>query len=117
MRVNYTIVFVSDMDRSVAFYRDVIGLPMKFQSPGWTEFSTDGTTFALHLAEAQGATSPTERAGMCRPGFSVQNLDGFHQRMVSNDVPCIQEPKSIHGSKVAQYSDPDGLTFYVGEDR
>ena len=26
MRINYSIVFVSDMDRSVAFYRDVLGL-------------------------------------------------------------------------------------------
>ena len=29
MRVNYAIVFVSDMERSVSFYRDVIGLPLK----------------------------------------------------------------------------------------
>jgi len=54
MRVNYAMVFVSDMDRSVAFYRDVIGLPMKFQSPGWTEFSTEGATLVLHLAESLG---------------------------------------------------------------
>jgi len=30
MRVSYAIVFVSDMKRSVAFYGDVIGLPLKF---------------------------------------------------------------------------------------
>ena len=41
MRVNYAIVFVGDMDRSVAFYRDVIGLQLKFESPAWTEFGTD----------------------------------------------------------------------------
>jgi catechol 2,3-dioxygenase-like lactoylglutathione lyase family enzyme len=29
MRVNDAIVFVSDMDRSVAFYRDVAGLPLR----------------------------------------------------------------------------------------
>jgi catechol 2,3-dioxygenase-like lactoylglutathione lyase family enzyme len=27
------------MDRAVAFYRDVIGLELKFQSPGWSEFT------------------------------------------------------------------------------
>jgi len=27
MRVNHAIVFVSDMRRSVAFYRDIVGLP------------------------------------------------------------------------------------------
>jgi predicted enzyme related to lactoylglutathione lyase len=29
VRLNYAIVFVSDMARSVAFYRDVIGLSLK----------------------------------------------------------------------------------------
>ena len=42
MRVNYAIVFVSDMTRSVIFYRDVLGLPLRFESPGWTEFATEG---------------------------------------------------------------------------
>src|SRR3972149_4176553 len=57
LRVNYAIVFVSDMKRSVAFYRDVLGLPLKFESPGWTEFATDGTTLALHKAGTPAAAS------------------------------------------------------------
>jgi len=48
VRVNYAIVFVSDMSRSVAFYRDAVGLPLRFESPGWTEFATEGATLALH---------------------------------------------------------------------
>ena len=36
MRVNYAIVFVSDMKRAVTFYRDKIGLALRFESPGWT---------------------------------------------------------------------------------
>ena len=52
MRVNYAIVFVSDMGQSVLFYRDTIGLPLRFESPHWTEFATDGATLALHLAES-----------------------------------------------------------------
>ena len=51
MRVSYAIVFVSDMKRSVAFYRDVIGLPLKFDSPEWSEFATEGATLALHRSE------------------------------------------------------------------
>ena len=40
MKFNYVIEFVTDMDRAVKFYRDALGLPLKFQSPGWSEFST-----------------------------------------------------------------------------
>ena len=28
------------MNRAVKFYRDVLGLSLEFQSPGWSEFST-----------------------------------------------------------------------------
>ena len=42
MRVNYAIVFVSDMARSIVFYRDTLGLPLRFETPAWTEFATDG---------------------------------------------------------------------------
>jgi lactoylglutathione lyase len=118
--VNYAIVFVSDMKRSVSFYRDLLGLPLKFESPGWTEFATDGATLALHASalSATGATEPKQvPAGRCRPGLSVRNLDEFHTRMVAKNVPCIQEPKEVFGALIAQYVDPDGLVISVGEER
>src|SRR5262245_30500161 len=104
MRINYAIVFVSDMKRAVSFYRDVIGLPLKFESPGWTEFATDGATLALHATK--GSTSDVdpaqpEPAGRCRPGLSVPNLDEFHEKMKRCDVPCIQEPTVVFGTRVA----------------
>ena len=119
MRVSYAIVFVSDMKRSVAFYRDVIGLPLKFDSPEWSEFSTDGATFALHRAEAAASSQDgTELpAGRCRPGLSVSNLDAFHLRMVEHNVICTQQPKDLFGAKIAQYLDPDGLAIAVSEER
>ena len=48
---SHAIIFVSDMARSIAFYRDVLGLPLRFESPEWTEFETPGSTLALHLAD------------------------------------------------------------------
>jgi len=71
MRLNFAIVFVGDMSRSVSFYRDVVGLPLKFESPGWSEFSTEGATLALHRVEPAGAKRDDSRedsAGSCRPG-------------------------------------------------
>ena len=120
MRINYVIIFVSDMNRSVSFYRDVLGLPLKFESPGWTEFATDGATLALHSADGVGSdakNSAQTPAGHCRPGLRVPNLDEFHQRMVGRNVPCVQEPKEVFGARVAQYADPDGLIISVGEER
>ena len=120
MRVNYVIVFVSDMKRSVSFYRDVLGLTLRFESPGWTEFATEGATLALHATEGPDSEKDDPQqvpAGRCRPGLSVPNLDEFHKRMVERNVPCIQQPKTVFGARVAQYSDPDGLVISVGEER
>jgi len=120
MRVNYAIVFVSDMQRSVAFYRDAIGLPLRFESPGWSEFATDGATLALHASEVPASERDDPRqvpAGRCRPGLSVQNLGAFHQRMLEKHVPCIQEPQETFDAWTAQYLDPDGLAISVGEER
>ena len=120
MRINYAIVFVSDMKRSVTFYRDVIGLPLKFETSHWTEFATEGSTLALHLSDEPNprTAEPTaEPAGRCRTGFSVPDLDQFHARMIENKVPCPQPPKEVFGARIAQYVDPDGMLFSVSEER
>lgn len=120
MRLNCAIVFTSDMKRAVAFYRDIVGIPLKFESPGWSEFETDGATLALHRTGTP-ASRPDgpdlEPAGACRPGFQVPDLDAFHRRMIANNVRCAEEPAITFGSKIAQYVDPDGLVFSVGEAR
>ena len=108
------------MKRSVSFYRDVLGLPLKFESPEWTEFATEGATVALHASESPKPDPSSEGpavAGRCRPGFCVPNLDSFHQRMIENNVSCVQEPKDVFGARIAQYLDPDGLAISVSEER
>ena len=120
MQVNYAIVFVSDMKRSVSFYRDVMGIPLRFESPVWTEFETGGATLALHASDSPNSekdSPPKNPAGRCRPGLRVSNLDEFHKKMVEKKVPCVQEPRDIFGVRIAQYVDPDGLAISVAEGR
>lgn len=108
------------MQRSLAFYRDVIGLPLRFESPGWSEFATEGATLALHASESLNPETPAleaSPAGRCRPGLSVPDLDEFHRKMLERNVPCLQEPTEIFGARIAQYVDPDGLVISVGEER
>ena len=119
-RLNHAVLYVRDVEASVAFYRDVLGLPLKFESPGWTEFATEGATLALHKGEKAGPASDgeqPERAGRCRPGLNVADLDAFHRRMIANHVPCAQEPRETFGVRIAQYVDPDGLVISVSEAR
>jgi lactoylglutathione lyase len=116
MRIDYAIVFVSDMGRSVEFYRDVIGLPLKFETPEWTEFVTEGSTLALHKA-GSGSLGDPKAPGTCRTGFSVPDIEAFHARMIEHDVECVEPPRESFGAKLAQYKDPDGMHFGVSESR
>ncbi len=118
MQIDYAIVFVSDMARSVAFYRDVIGVPLRFETPGWSEFATEGATLALHASEDPIARRDDPHrmpAGRCRTGFSVPDVDIFHRRMRDHGVTVIQEPTPVHGVRIAQYLDPDGLVISVAQ--
>ena len=118
MKVNYVIVFVSDMNRSVSFYRDVLGISLKFETPEWTEFATEGATLALHKSDGSNPDKDGQQqnpAGRCRPGLNVPDLEEFHKRMTEKNITCIQEPKEVFGAKIAQYLDPDDLAISISE--
>ena len=52
------------MDKAVKFYRDVVGLTLKFESPGWSEFVTGETTLALHPASEKNPAGKVERVSL-----------------------------------------------------
>jgi lactoylglutathione lyase len=113
----YVIIFVGDMDRSVAFNRDFLGFPVRQQSHNWTEFDTGRTTLALHLANAaeHPHTHVTMPAGHCHVGLTVPDLDAFHAEMNGKGVKCLQPPKKEDFGALAIYADPDGLPVSVSE--
>jgi lactoylglutathione lyase len=111
MKLNYAIEFVADMDHAVKFYRDVLGLPLKFQSPGWSEFSTGETSLGLHPA------SEKNPAGTIELGFNVANLGKFHQEMSAKGVQFSMPPtKQDFGGILAQFVDSEGHRCSVAEE-
>ena len=107
-QLSYVMEFVSDMERAVKFYRDVIGLPLKFQSPDWSEFSTGNTTLALHPASEK---SP---AGKVEVGFTVENLQEFYEQMSARGVRFPMSPKpQDFGGMLAQLEDCEGAHVSV----
>jgi lactoylglutathione lyase len=115
-KLRHALVFVSDMDRSVAFYRDVLGWPVTHRSPERTELAGEGTTLALHHASRPSGAAAVqgEIAGRCQLGLWVEDVEAFHRDMVARGTPCIQPPTAdAFGAKLGVYADPDGLPFSV----
>jgi lactoylglutathione lyase len=103
MKLNYVIKFVGDMDRAVKFYRDILGLPLKFQSPAWSEFITGETVLGLHPA------SERNPEGSVELGFSTPDLEKSHQELVAKGVQFSMPPtKQDFGGLLARFLDLDG---------
>lgn len=120
-QVDYVMVVVSDMPRSVAFYRDKLGLALKFESPNWTEFQTGATTLALHgggKPQSPKAGKPGEQmAGTCSIGFNVENLEKTFGDLKSKGVIFVMPPtdQKDEGIKLAVATDPDGLPVALAQ--
>ena len=116
-QIDYTMVVVSDMQRSVEFYRDKLGIPLKFQSPDWTEFQTGATTLALHGSgvspTAPPAGDPTKQAGSCSIGFNVEDVDKTYRELREKAILFVMPPTQREGEgiRLAVCVDPDGLAI------
>jgi lactoylglutathione lyase len=114
-QIDYTMIIVSDMKRSVEFYADRLGIPLKFQSPDWTEFDTGTTTLALHgggiLPGEAVRDGQSKYAGTCSIGFNVEDVEKTYQELKAKGVTFIMPPsqRDNEGIKLAVCIDPDGL--------
>ena len=102
IRLAYAIHYVADMDAAIAFYRDRLGLALKFASPGWSEFATGETTLALHPASA---SHPPGSTGL---GLHSDEIDALHRRLSASGVRFTRPPTPEHGVMLAEFVDCEG---------
>ena len=117
--VSYIMVHVNDMKKSVEFYRDRLGVPLKFESPGWSEFNTGTTTLALHHTPGSSAAlKGPPQPGVCTFGFNVPDLDKTYGALKEKGVHFVMPPteRGEERIKLAICVDPDGLSISLAQD-
>lgn len=114
-KIDYVMVMVTDMDRSIVFYRDLLGLRVRFTSPDWTELDTGHTTLALHSGAVQGAPGDKRLGGIASLGFYVKDVDAAARELRSRGVKFLLEPENRPGEpiRLAVIADPDGLEINI----
>ena len=116
--LRYVILFVSDLDRSIRFYRDVLCFPVKSESRDMVEFQANGGLLALHQAHQEGPQHhPPMVCGAIRMGFKVDDLDVAHAKLMSEGAKCLTPPEEREGVRMGLYEDPDGFNFTLAEIR
>jgi lactoylglutathione lyase len=104
-KVGAIILLTSNMKKSIKFYKDTLGLPIKTKSADWTEFFSDGTVLALHPAKKKYKL----RAGPnMLIGFMVNDLDDLIKQLKRKKVKFFKKPKEESFGKHAIIVDPDG---------
>jgi catechol 2,3-dioxygenase-like lactoylglutathione lyase family enzyme len=108
-RLTYVMKFVADMDGAVRFYRDTLGLPLKFQSPGWSEFATGEVTLALHPA------NENKPAGSVELGFAIEGLEKLHGKGAGSGLQFVGSLRREHGHLLARFLDSENAECSASE--
>jgi lactoylglutathione lyase len=119
-QADYVIIGVSNMTRSVKFYHEILGLPLRYETKEWSEFETGKTTIALHPASKQAKPVPRSEdilPGACSIGFVTPDIDKSFRELQSKGVNFVQTPikREGEGIKLAVFLDPDGLALTISQ--
>ncbi len=123
VRLNHAVLYVSDLDRSVAFYRDVLGFRQVPMTPNgfraaFMQAADSTNDHDLGLFEIGAAAGPSmagrATVGLYHLAWEVDTLDTLEQVMASLANAGALVGTSDHGSTKSLYGkDPDGLEFEV----
>ena len=108
-------VFVNDLDRAIAFYRDTLGLAVNKQVSFGAEFLEAPPPLGVHPAGHPDAKAMVGRhTGIT---FFVPGLLHLCGELHAKGVTFVSEPTQMAWGIMAMIADPDGNIFALWEDQ
>ena len=106
-KVGNVILAVKDLDKSIKFYNEIIGLPIKDQRETWVDLGTSGALLSLHPASltAQHVGSSIENG--ISLGFIVGDLKSALEEVKTKGVKIYRDTIEKDAGKNAVILDPD----------
>ena len=112
--LSQTILYVSNVPASVAFYRDRLGLTVTYPfgdeplNEHWATLGAEGASLALH-GGGPGAT------GKMAPEivFTTSDVEASRAHVMSMGVEMSEITEPHHGTTLCHGKDPDGNTFFL----
>lgn len=122
-RLNHAVLFVADLDRSAAFYRDVLGFREAFAPPerlpaAFLQAPASTNDHDLALFELGGTAGPSQAGrstvGLYHLAWEVDTLAELGRLRDALDAAGALTGASDHGTTKSLYArDPDGLELEV----
>ena len=107
--IGQLLIPVDDLDRSVGYYRDTLGLPFLFTAPPQMSFFQAGTVRLLVGVPEPGQAR--HRGSVVY--FRVPDIHAVHRTLSGRGVRFGGEPQLVHRTAtselwLAEFHDPDG---------
>lgn len=104
-------VNVSDYDRSLAWYRDVLAFPVEYELKeyGWCELKTP---FGFNIGLGQGETV---QQGNVTPTFGVRDIDAAIAHLRQHDVKVEDWHEIPDMVRLSTFWDPDGTPWMLAQ--
>jgi catechol 2,3-dioxygenase-like lactoylglutathione lyase family enzyme len=110
-RLGIVMLGVRNLEQSIPFYRDTLGLPLQFASGEFAFFDAGGVTVCLR--RAPGLQDPADD-GRTELVFAVDDIDAAHESLISRGVRFRVEPHIVTGDQLAaDFRDPDGHVLSI----
>ena len=109
-------VGVTDLDRGVAFYRDVLAFEVVAVMPdhAWAQLRSPVAGLAVGL----GSVEEVAKGGGATLTFEVEDLDSAHAELEAAQVPFDGDTLSVGDELwIATFFDPDGNQLMLTEHR
>jgi len=111
-------ISVTDLERSVGFYRDVLGIELQFVVPGQSMAFFSSGDVRLYL----GVASSPEFQSRCVLYFRVTDIDAETERLRGLGAGPLDPPRVIHRDAAIDLwmtflTDPDGHQIALMEEK
>ncbi len=104
-KLGAVILLVSDMNKSVQFYKEILNIPLKKKSDEWTEFFNKETVLALHPAKNKEKLKSGQHILV---GFTASDFEKTIKNLQDKKVIFFKNPREEGFGKHAIIEDPDG---------
>jgi catechol 2,3-dioxygenase-like lactoylglutathione lyase family enzyme len=120
---DYVVLIVADLDASLHFYTQVLGLELGHRSGAFAQLRTGATRLALYERQAMAETlgralrPPDPDAPGFELGFKVPDCDVAWAQLLARGAQPVAAPTTrTWGQRTAYLSDPDGHLIELAQD-
>jgi uncharacterized glyoxalase superfamily protein PhnB len=119
-------VFVTNQENAIAFFRDILELPVQLYAPrfGWVELGPDDERAKIAFVEPNPDADPIiyewqlnqigKDTGVT---FETSDLEGLYRKLIKRGVHFFMLPEKMPwGGMMAGFEDPDGNRYLIVDD-